>query len=72
MLIVNDLAFKVQQFCNANRVIQVVTNPVRNNVNTSRQNSQIQKIFYPIEGGDTTLPDETTNSSTRESSPQLE
>ena len=28
MLFGNDLAAKVLQFCNANRVVQVVTNPV--------------------------------------------
>ena len=36
MLFGNDLAAKVQQFRNANRVVQVVTNPGINNPNASR------------------------------------
>ena len=50
MLFGNDLAAKVQQFSNANRVVKVVKHPVRNNVNTSRQNFPNSKNFLSNRG----------------------
>ena len=56
MLFGNDLAAKVQQFRDANRFFQVVTNPGRNNPNASRQNFSNSRNFLSNWGRGQHLP----------------
>ena len=50
MLFGNDLAAKVEQFRNANWLVQVVTNPGQNNPNASRQNFSNSRNFLSNRG----------------------